>query len=112
MSSASYRTPTGAERYIQGGTTYYSNPSLKPTANTEVDAGIAWQQGRKKTRQANNYSDNLGQIAPLKSRVALNYNNSKPFDQADTGLFGTFEWVHSNAATDIDASAGEKPLGA
>ena len=44
--------------------------------------------------------------------MALNYNNSKPFDQADTGLFGTFEWVHSNAATDIDASAGEKPLGA
>lgn len=170
----SYRTPTGTERYLQGGATYYGNPNLKPTANTEVDAGIrfdhkqwklqlkgffseltdyiyqqknssnvqtytnidaylwggdlkgslqlpadfsldagiAWQQGRKRTRPVNNYSDNLGQIAPLKTRMALNYNNAAPFGQNDAGLFGTFEWVHSNAATDIDSYAGEKPLGA
>lgn len=170
----SYRTPTGTERYLQGSATYYGNPNLKPTANTEVDAGIrfdhkqwnlqlkgffseltdyiyqqknssnvqtytnidaylwggdlkgslqlpsdfaldagiAWQQGRKRTRPVNNYSDNLGQIAPLKTRMALNYNNAAPFGQNDAGLFGAFEWVHSNAATDIDSYAGEKALGA
>ncbi|MDK9718634.1 MAG: TonB-dependent receptor [Trichlorobacter sp.] len=169
----SYRTPTGTERYLQGSSTFYGNPNLKPTANTELDVGVkfdhkqwklqvkgfyseltdfiyqqvsggvqsytnidaylwggdikgsvqlpvdfsldagaAWQQGRKKTRPANNYSDNLGQIAPLKTRMALNYNNAEPFGQKDTGLFGTFEWVHSNAATEIDNYAGEKSLGA
>lgn len=169
----SYRTPTGTERYLQGGATYYGNPNLKPTANTEVDAGIrfdhkqlklqlkgfyseltdfiyqqvqggvqsytninaylwggdmkgsvqlpadfsldagiAWQQGRKRTRPANNDSDRLGQIAPLKTRTALNYNNAQPFGLQDTGLFGTFEWVHSKAATEVDSYAGEKPLGA
>jgi iron complex outermembrane receptor protein len=167
----SYRTPTGAERYIQGSATYYGNPNLKPTANTEfdvgikfeqkgwkiqakgffseltdyiyqqvssgvqsytnidaylwggdikgsvalpldfsLDAGLAYQQGRKRTLPVNNASDNLGQIAPLKTRMALNYNNAKPFGQADAGLFGTFEWVHSNAATEIDQFAGEQRI--
>jgi len=168
----SYRTPTGAERYIQGSSTFYGNPDLKPTANTEFDAGIkfeqqgwkiqakgffseltdyiyqqvnssgvqsytnidayvwggdikgsvtlpldfsldaglAYQQGRKRTHPATNASDNLGQIAPLKTRMALNYNNAKPFGQTDAGLFGTFEWVHSNAATEIDQYAGEQRI--
>lgn len=166
-----YRTPTGAERYIQGSSTFYGNPHLKPTANTEVDAGIkidqkgwkiqakgffseltdyiyqqvsggvqsytnidaylwggdikgtlqlpadfsvdagmAWQQGRKKNRPANNYSDNLGQIAPLKTRTALNYNNAAPFGLSDADLFGTFEWVHSDASTEIDQYAGEQRI--
>ena len=167
----SYRTPTGAERYIQGSPAFYGNPNLKPTANTELDAGIkyeqqvwkiqakvffseltdyiyqqvssgvqsytnidaylwggdvkgsvilpldfsldaglAYQQGRKRTLPANNTSDNLGQIAPLKTRVALNYNNAKPFGQTDAGLFGTFEWVYSDAATEIDQYAGEQRI--
>jgi iron complex outermembrane receptor protein len=37
----SYRTPTSAERYIQGGPTFFGNPGLKPASNTEYDMGIA-----------------------------------------------------------------------
>ena len=170
----SYRTPESTERYIQGSPTFFGNPDLKPTANTEfdlgfkyergrwmfqikgfysdlddyiyreynlagfqsytnidahiygadikagvdlvhgftLDGGIACQRGRKDTHPDNNNDDDLGQIAPLKGRLALNYNNDKPFGQADAGLFGTVEWVHSNAAGDIDRDAGEHRLSA
>jgi iron complex outermembrane recepter protein len=36
----SVRTPTGVERYLQGNATFYGNPDLKPTHNTEGDLGI------------------------------------------------------------------------
>ncbi|MFH1878492.1 MAG: TonB-dependent receptor [Candidatus Omnitrophota bacterium] len=36
----SVRTPTGAERYLQGSADFYGNPDLKPTHNTEGDLGI------------------------------------------------------------------------
>jgi iron complex outermembrane recepter protein len=170
----SYRTPTSCERYIQGSPTFFGNPGLEPTANTELDlgfkyergrwmfqakgfysdledyiyqennlagyksytnidahiwggdikagfdlayglaleGGLAYQRGRKDSRPDNNNDDDLGQIAPLKGRLALNYNNDKPLGQKDTGLFGTVEWVHSDAAGDIDTDAGEKQLAA
>ena len=168
----SYRTPTSCERYIQGGPTFFGNPELEPTANTEVDlgfrfeserwmfqakgfysdlkkyiyqennlggyksytnidahiyggdvkagvdlaygfslgGGIAFQRGRKDSYTDNNDDGDLGQIAPIKSRLALNYNNDKPFSRDDTGLYGTVEWVHSDAANDVDTDAGEKRL--
>jgi iron complex outermembrane receptor protein len=170
----SYRLPTGAERYIQGSSTYYGNPDLKPSANNEVDlgfrieqqvwnvqmkgffsqvddyiyqqvnnggiqsytnidarlwggdikatvalpldfsisGGVAYQKGRKESYPENNTDDDLGQIAPLKTQLALSYNNSKPFSQPDAGLFGTLEWVHADAATAIDMDAGEQEIGA
>ena len=170
----SYRTPTSCERYIQGNPTYFGNPDLDPTANTEVDlgvrfesgrwkmqakgfysdlknyiyqennsggyrtytnidahiyggdikmgvdllrgfsldGGVAYQRGRKDTQPENNDDQDLAQIAPLKSRLALNYNNDKPFGREDDGLFATLEWVHSNASESIDTDAGEKSLAA
>lgn len=170
----SYRTPTSCERFMQGNATFFGNPNLEPTANTELDlgfeyergrwtfqakgfyadledyiyqennlvgyqsytnidahiyggdikagvdlvyglsleGGLAYQRGRKDSYPDNNNDDNLGQIAPLKVRLALSYNNDKPLGQQDSGLFGTVEWVHSNAARDIDTDAGEKRLAA
>ncbi|MFZ2052698.1 MAG: TonB-dependent receptor [Candidatus Aminicenantales bacterium] len=168
----SYRTPTSCERYIQGSPTFFGNPKLEPTANTEFDlglnykrgrwtfqakgfysdlenyiyqennvaryqsytnidahiygadmkagvdlvhglsleGGVAYQRGRKDSHPDNNNDDDLGQIAPLKSRLALNYNDEKPFDQEEAALFGSLEWLHSNAANDNDVDAGEKRL--
>ena len=168
----SYRTPESTERYIQGSSTFFGNPQLKPTANTEfdlgvryergrwmfqakgfysdlknyiyqeynsagyqsytnidariwgadikagvdlmrgfsLDGGLAYQRGNKNSRPGNNGDDDLGQIAPLKGRLALNYNKDNPFGLQRTGLFGTIEWVHSDAARDIDTDAGEKQL--
>lgn len=169
----SYRTPTSTERYIQGNPTFFGNPELEPTANTELDlgfryeherwnfqikgfysdlenyiyqennlagyksytnidahiyggdikagvdlvhgfsleGGLAYQRGHK-GHLDNNYDDDLGQIAPLKGRLVLNYNNDKPFGREDNRLFGTIEWVHSDAAKDIDTDVGEKRLSA
>ena len=170
----SYRTPTSKERYIQGNPTFFGNPDLDPTANTEFDlgfkyergpwmfqakgfysdlkdyiyqenniagyksytnidahiwggdikagvdlsygfsleGGLAYQRGRKGSFPDNNNDKDLGQIAPLKGRLALNYNNDKPLGQKDTGLFGTVEWVHADAARDVDTDVGEKQLAA
>ncbi|HHP7235464.1 MAG TPA: TonB-dependent receptor [Desulfobacterales bacterium] len=170
----SYRTPTSCERYIQGSPSFFGNPNLKPTANTEVDlgfryergrwmlqakgfysdlkdyiyqeitlagirtytnidayivggdikagvdlmygfsldGGLAYQRGRKDTFPENNTDKDLGQIPPLKGRLALNYNNDSPWGQMDTGLFGTVEWIHSAADKDIDTDVGEQELSA
>ena len=170
----SFRTPTSTERYIQGSASFFGNPELDPTANTEFDigfryeregwhfqakgfysdledyiyqesnpagyrsyvnidahiwgsdvkagvdlmhgfsieGGVAYQRGRKDSFPANNTDDDLGQIAPLKSRLALDYNAAQLFGKEENALFGTIEWVHSNSARDIDENAGEKSLDA
>lgn len=154
-----YRTPTSAERYIQGTPTYFGNPEIEPTANTELDAGVrfennawtiqvkgfysdlkdyiyqennlsgyksytnidahifggdikssldlianlslegglAYQRGLKDSYPDNNHDHDLGQIPPLKGRLALKYQNNKPFGIKKSQLFGTLEWLHSNA---------------
>jgi iron complex outermembrane receptor protein len=168
----SYRTPESTERYIQGSPTFFGNPLLDPTANTEsdwafkfergggrfqakgfysdlanyiyqennaagyqiytnidahiyggdvaagvdlvyglsCDGGIAYQRGFKDSYPDNNADEDLGQMAPLKTRLALCYDDRKPFGQEDAGLSATLEWVHSAAAEHIDVDAGEKPL--
>lgn len=168
----SYRTPTGTERYIQGNPTFFGNPNLKPTANTEFDlgfrceydrwmfqikgfysilenyiyqennlagyksytninarifgfdiksrveliygfflkGGLAYQYGQKDSQPDNNDDANLGQIAPLKGRLALGYEKKKPFGQKDAEFFGSIEWVHSSKAGDVDEDAGEQQL--
>ncbi len=170
----SYRTPTSTERYIQGNASFFGNPTLKPTANTEFDlgfayerqkwslraklfysdlkdyiyqektlagyksytnidahiwggdikaavnlacgfsleGGLAYQQGRKDSFPDNNDDKELGQIAPLKGKLALKYNGDETPGQKSSGLFGTIEWVHSDAAEDIDSDAGEQELAA
>jgi len=168
----SYRTPTSTERYLQKKATFFGNPKLDPTANTEIDlgfkyerdrwlfqikgfysdlddyiyqennaggyrsytnidahiyggdvkasvdlahgfalaGGVAWQRGKKDDYPDNNRDRDLGQIAPLKTRLALNYDRENPFGVENSGLFGTLEWVHSGATNDIDTAAGEQRL--
>ena len=77
-----------------------------------VSGGVAYQKGRKESYPENNHDDDLGQIAPLKAKLALSYNNTKPFSQPDAGLFGTLEWVHADAATAVDMDAGEQEIAA
>ena len=170
----SYRTPTATERYIQGNPSFFGNPNLQPTANTECDLGVkyrlrrwkfqakvfysflddyiyqeyhpdgyrsytnidahmyggditagvdlltsltleaalAYQRGRKDTYPENNSDADLGQISPLKGRLALKYNKERPFGQQNAGLYGTIEWVHSNSASRKDTDVGEKQLAA
>ncbi len=168
----SYRVPTGAERYLQSSASYFGNPAVKPTANTEFDlgwstgvgpwhfqfkgfyanlcdyiyqvkaatgyqtytnidahiygadskatydfgsgftlaGGVAYQRGRKDTFPENNSDRDLGQMSPLKTRLALNYERELAFAGSKMAVFGTVEGIHGNASRDVDIAAGEKTL--
>jgi len=168
----SHRTPESTERYIQGGPTFFGNPHLEPTANTEADlgfryergpwtfqakgfysrlddyiyqvitqagyqtyanidariwggditasldlapglsveGGLAYQRGRKENQPENNPDRDLGQIAPMKGRLALVYDREHSLGAGRIGLSGTIEWIHSEEARDIDETVGEKHL--
>ncbi len=106
---AGYQSYTNIDAHIWGGDI---KAGFDLDYGLSLEGGLAYQRGRKDSRPDNNDDDDLGQIAPLKGRLALNYNSDKPLGQKDTGLFGTVEWVHSEAARDIDADAGEKQLSA
>ena len=67
-----------------------------------VEAGMAYQRGEKDSQPLNNADKDLAQIPPLKTKLALQYDNSK--------LFGILEWIHSHDAKDVDADAGEQKL--
>lgn len=59
-----------------------------------IKAGASYQLGKKKSYPINNTDKNLAQIPPLKTKLALKYDNPK--------VFGTFEWVHSEDFGNID----------
>jgi len=160
----SNRTPTSTERYIQGNPSFFGNPDLKPTRNTEFDlgyrwngdtlsvqvntfysdlsdyiyqeynavgyksytnidaelwggkintdlridehfslqAGLAYQRGRKSSYPDQNTDRDLGQIPPLKTRLALEYRKD--------ALEASIDWVHAADADSVDASVGEQDL--
>ena len=52
-----HRTPTAAERYIQGGSAFFGNPALDPAANTEIDLGVRFRDGPWQFRVKAFYSD-------------------------------------------------------
>lgn len=106
---AGYKSYTNIDAHIYGGDI---KAGVDMSYGFSLEGGVAYQRGRKDSLPDNNDDKDLGQIAPLKSRLALNYNNDKPLGQKDTGLFGTVEWVHSEVARDIDIDAGEKRLAA
>ncbi len=168
----SYRSPTSAERYIQGGASFFGNPDLDPTANSELDmgvtfekenwmfrtkvfysdledfiyqeynsagyksytnidahifggdikfrydftkalsvnSGIAIQKGRKDSYPDNNTDEDLGQIAPVKTNLSLDYHGRNFFGVDDSELYSSIEWVHSEESDTIDESAGEQYL--
>jgi iron complex outermembrane receptor protein len=106
---AGYRSYTNIDAHIWG---LDLNAGVDLGQGFSLEGGLAYQRGRKGSHPDNNSDDDLGQIAPLKGRLALNYNNDSPFGQEHAGLFATVEWVHSDAAKDIDADAGEQRLAA
>jgi iron complex outermembrane receptor protein len=71
---------------------------------------MAYQRGRKDSYPDNNNDKDLGQIAPLKTKLSLDYHGARPFDIEGTELYSTIEWVHSEDADHIDQDAGEVPI--
>lgn len=72
-----------------------------------LEGAVAYQRGEKKTLptwngEVTNENRNLAEIPPLKTRLALHYDTER--------LFGTFEWIHSEAASRVDIDAGEVEL--
>jgi len=67
-----------------------------------MDAGIAYQRGKKDSQPENNSNRNLAEIPPLKSILALRYD--------DTRFFGEAQWIHSDDADNADEDAGEQQL--
>ncbi|MCD4812354.1 TonB-dependent receptor [bacterium] len=70
--------------------------------NTSLEAAVACQRGTKETQPLNNEDQDLAQIPPLKTRLALSYDNS--------GFFGIVDWIHSEKAGNVDADAGEQEV--
>ena len=67
-----------------------------------AEGAIAYQRGKKDSQPHYNYDENLAEIPPLKTKLALNYEND--------GFFGIVEWIHSNKYSHPDTDAGEKEL--
>lgn len=155
----SVRLPTGAERYLQAGPSFYGNPDLEPSINHEADlgysydsgrfqwkikgfysdlrdfiyqqssggkswvnidahlygfdttlrylvsdrltleAGYAWQRGRKDDQPDNNNDGDLSEIPPWKTRFATIWQNNQWQLRA--------EWLHSGKTSNIDEDGGE-----
>ena len=67
-----------------------------------VEGAIAYQRGKKDSQPNFNNDENLAEIPPLKTKLALHYEND--------GFFGVAEWIHSNKYSHPDTDAGEKEL--
>lgn len=102
-----YKTYANIDAHIYGGDMTADINLVEPVS---LGMGIAWQRGLKDTYPDSNSDGDLGQIAPVKSRISLKYNKANPFGTNETGVFGSVEWVCSGKAQDIDTDAGEKPL--
>ncbi|MCK5509662.1 MAG: TonB-dependent receptor [Desulfobacterales bacterium] len=67
-----------------------------------VETAAAWQRGKKDFRPEYNNDNDLAEVPPLKTKLALHYDTQM--------LFGTLEWIHSENADNVDVAAGEKAL--
>ena len=93
------RTYTNIDAYLVGGDAV---ASFDLSRGFNLEAGAAYQRGRKLSQPENNNDKNIAEIAPLKTKLALNYDNH--------GFFAVYEWVHSERSKNIDSDAGETPL--
>jgi iron complex outermembrane recepter protein len=73
-------------------------------AGFSVEGGIAYQRGRKEDQPPNNNDSDLAEIAPWKSKLALNYDRER--------FFATVEWIYSDKARYVDTDALEQELAA
>ncbi len=106
-SFAGYKSYTNIDAHIWGGDI---KASVDVSDTFSLEGGLAYHKGVKDSFSENNNDDDLGQMAPLKGILALNYNSDKNLGKQERGLIGSVEWVHANASKDIDIDAGEKSL--
>jgi iron complex outermembrane receptor protein len=97
--SGGVRTYTNIDAYIFGGD---ATAAYDLWAGFAVGGGLSFQRGRKLTQPAGNSDKDLAEICPLKTKLALTYDQS--------GLFAVYEWLHSLDDKDVDSDAGETPL--
>lgn len=67
-----------------------------------LEGGLAYQRGRKLDQPTDNTDKDLAEINPLKTKLALTYDNK--------GFFAIYEWLHSEEHDDIDSDGGETKL--
>ncbi|NLD36460.1 MAG: TonB-dependent receptor [Desulfatiglans sp.] len=107
LNSAVYQSYTNIDARILGGDIKFRVDILD---SFTLNGGMALQRGYKDSFPDNNREKALGQIAPLKTRLSLDFHRARPFDIEDTELYSTIEWVHSEDADHIDQDAGEVPI--
>jgi len=93
------KTWVNIDAYLYG---FDAKAVLDIVDNFSIEAGLAYQRGRKDSQPKNNEDKDLAEIPPLKTKLALHYDTPK--------IFGTLEWIHSENADDIDLDAGEVKL--
>jgi len=93
------RTYTNIDAYLYGGDI---TADFDLGYGFGVEGGLAYQRGRKLDQPENNNDKDLAEIAPLKTKLALNYDRN--------GFFAVYEWVHSERSKNIDRDAGETAL--
>jgi iron complex outermembrane receptor protein len=67
-----------------------------------LEAAAAWQRGRKDSNPEHNTDNDLAEVPPLKTKLALHYDTPV--------FFGILEYIHSENADNVDTYAGEKAL--
>jgi len=97
--AGSDKTWTNIDAYLYGGDV---NVSYELCSGFSVDGGLAYQRGRKLDQPFGNNDKDLAEIAPLKTKLALNYVKNE--------LSTVFEWVHSEDHDEIDSDGGETTL--
>ncbi len=93
------RTYTNIDAYLFGGDI---NADFYLGHGFALEGGLAYQRGKKLDQPENNNDKDLAEIAPLKTKLALNYDNNS--------FFAICEWVHSKRSKNIDRDAGETLL--
>jgi len=92
-------TWTNIDAHIWGGDI---KTTVQLPVGFSVEGGIAYQCGRKGDQPENNNDRDLAEIAPWKSKLALNYDRER--------FFATVEWIHSGKARYVDTDALEQKL--
>ena len=104
ITSEGWKTYTNLDANIYGVDlkTYY-----KIYEGVKLELGVAYQKGEKDS----GYEDrDLGQMSPLKTRLALDLDKDLHFVSSTWNSFATLEWIHSEKASDVDETMGEQQL--
>ncbi len=77
----------------------------------DLETGIAYYRGKKATQPDRfNQDEDLANMAPLKSRLALRFTRDFEILNAAVTVTALPEWIHSENSNDVDEDAGEKEL--